>query len=102
MKIAIFGQYYQNDTRPIIRDIFLFFNNNNVELVIEEKFLKILYAEEILKKEYKTFNDYKCLDSISYRDLKLKKDWVLHPDYWIHFLNWIRWTHQKAEVTSVR
>jgi NAD+ kinase len=63
MKIAIFGQYYQNDTRPIIRDIFLFFNNNNIELVIEEKFLKILYAEEILKKEYKTFNDYKCLDS---------------------------------------
>lgn len=63
MKIAIFGQYYQNDTRPIIRDIFLFFNNNNVELVIEEKFLKILYAEEILKKEYKTFNDYRCLDS---------------------------------------
>jgi NAD+ kinase len=63
MKVAIFGQYYQNDTRPIIRDIFLFFNNNNVELVIEEKFLKILYAEEILKKEYKTFNDYRCLDS---------------------------------------
>jgi len=63
MKVAIFGQYYQNDTRPIIRDIFLFFNNNNVELVIEENFLKILYQEEILKKEYKTFNDYKCLDS---------------------------------------
>lgn len=63
MKVAIFGQYYQNDTRPIIKDIFLFFNNNNVELVIEEKFLKILYTEEILKNEYKTFNDYKCLDS---------------------------------------
>ncbi len=63
MKVAIFGQYCQNDTRPIIRDIFLFFNNNNVELVIEEKFLKILYDEEILKKEYKTFNDYKCLNS---------------------------------------
>ncbi|MFY7739857.1 MAG: NAD kinase [Flavobacterium sp.] len=63
MKVAIFGQYYQNDTRPIIRDIFLFFNNNNVELVIEEKFLKILYDEEILKKEYKTFNDFKCLNS---------------------------------------
>ena len=63
MKVAIFGQYYQNDTRPIIRDIFLFFNNNNVELVIEEKFPKILYDEDILKKEYKTFNDYKCLNS---------------------------------------
>ncbi len=63
MKIAIFGQYYQNDTRPIIKDIFLFFNDNNVELVIEEKFLKILYSQEILKRDYKTFKSHKCLDS---------------------------------------
>lgn len=63
MKIAIFGQYYQNDTRPIIRDIFIFFNANYVELVIEENFLKILYKEEIVKKEYKTFANYKELDS---------------------------------------
>ena len=63
MKVAIFGQYYQNDTRPIIRDIFVFFNANNVEMVIEENFLKILYEEEIVKKEYKTFNSHKCLDS---------------------------------------
>lgn len=63
MKIAIFGQYYQNDTRPIIRDIFVFLNANNVELVIEENFLKILYDESILKKEYKTFNNHTDLDS---------------------------------------
>ncbi|WP_395063002.1 NAD kinase [Flavobacterium sp.] len=63
MKVAIFGQYYQNDTRPIIRDIFVFFNANNVEMIIEEDFLKILYENEIVKKEYKTFNSYKCLDS---------------------------------------
>lgn len=63
MKIAIFGQYYQNDTRPIIRDIFVFFNANNVELVIEENFLKILYQEEIIKKEYKTFSSHTDLDS---------------------------------------
>jgi NAD+ kinase len=63
MKIAIFGQYYQNDTRPIIRDIFVFFNANNVELVIEENFLKILYQEEIIKKEYKTFSSHADLDS---------------------------------------
>ena len=63
MKIAIFGQYYQNDTRPIIRDIFVFFNANNVELVIEEKFLKILYDEEIVKKEYKTFSSHLDLDA---------------------------------------
>ena len=63
MKVAIFGQYYQNDTRPIIKDIFVFFNANNVELVIEENFLKILYEQEIVKKEYKTFNSYKDLNA---------------------------------------
>lgn len=63
MKVAIFGQYYQNDTRPIIKDIFVFFNRNNVELVIEENFLKILYEEKILEKQYKTFASHKDLDS---------------------------------------
>lgn len=63
MKIAIYGQYYQNDTRPIIRDIFVFFNANNVELVIEANFLEILYKEEILKKEYKTFTNHTELDN---------------------------------------
>ena len=63
MKIAIYGQYYQNDTRPIIRDIFVFFNANNVELVIEKKFLEILYQEEILKKEYNTFSCHLELDA---------------------------------------
>ncbi len=63
MKVAIFGQYYQNDTRPIIKDIFVFFNKNNVEMVIEENFLKILYEEEIVGKQYNTFSTYKDLDS---------------------------------------
>lgn len=63
MKVAIFGQYYQNDTRPIIKDIFVFFNSNNVELVIEEKFLEILYREEIVSKKYNTFATHRDLDS---------------------------------------
>ncbi|MFN4026404.1 MULTISPECIES: NAD kinase [Flavobacterium] len=62
MKVAIFGQYYQNDTRPIIKDIFVFFNRNNVEMVIEEKFLKILYEEKIIEKQYKTFSSHTDLD----------------------------------------
>ena len=63
MKVAIFGQYYQNDTRPIIKDIFVFFNRNNVELVIEEQFLEILYKEEIVGKKYNTFVSHADLDS---------------------------------------
>ena len=63
MKVAIFGQYYQNDTRPIIKDIFVFFNKNNVELVVEENFLRIIYQEEIVVKPYKTFASHEDLDN---------------------------------------
>lgn len=63
MKVAIYGQYYQNSTEPIIRDIFVFFNQNNVEMVIEANFLKILYEKQLIKKEYKTFESHKELNS---------------------------------------
>jgi len=63
MKVAIYGQYYQNSTEPIIRDIFVFFNENNVEMVIEETFLNLLYKKKLVKKEYKTFQTFKELDT---------------------------------------
>ncbi len=62
MKVAIYGQYYQNSTEPIIRDIFVFFNQKNVEMVIEATFLKMLYEKQLIKKEYKTFSSHKELD----------------------------------------
>ena len=63
MKVAIYGQYYQNSTEPIIRDIFVFFNENNVEMVIEESFLKLLYEKQLIKKEYNTFQSHTELDA---------------------------------------
>ncbi|MEN9929154.1 MAG: kinase [Bacteroidota bacterium] len=63
MKVAIFGQYYQNDTRPIIRDIIVFFEANQVEMVIEKNFLTNLYKEDIVQKEYKTFSKHTDLDT---------------------------------------
>jgi len=63
MKVAIYGQYYQNSTEPIIRDIFVFFNENHVEIIIEEAFLKLLYEKKIVQKEYKTFQSHKELDA---------------------------------------
>ena len=62
MKVAIYGQYYQNSTEPIIRDIFVFFNAKNIDLVIEASFLKMLYEKELVVKDYKTFSSYKELD----------------------------------------
>ncbi|MHC0442134.1 NAD kinase [Flavobacterium sp. 3-210] len=63
MKIAIYGQYYQNSTEPIIKDIFSFFASNNVELVIEENFLEMLYEKQLIKKDYKTFSSSTILDN---------------------------------------
>jgi NAD+ kinase len=63
MKVAIYGQYYLVSTEPIIKDIFVFFNNNNVEMVIESDFLNMLYEKQIIKKEYKTFSSHNELDS---------------------------------------
>lgn len=62
MKVAIYGQYYQISTEPIIRDIFVFFNKNNIDLVIEANFLELLYEKQIIKKEYKTFSSHTELD----------------------------------------
>ncbi len=63
MKVAIYGQYYQNSTEPIIRDIFVFFNKNNVEMIIEADFLKMLYEKKIVAKEYQTFDSHTELDT---------------------------------------
>jgi NAD+ kinase len=63
MKVALYGQYYLVSTEPIIKDIFVFFNENNVEMVIEATFLNMLYEKKIVSKEYKTFNSHTELDS---------------------------------------
>jgi NAD+ kinase len=63
MKVAIYGQYYQNSTEPIIKDIFSFFIKNNVEMIIESNFLNILKEKEIIKKDFKTFTLHTQLDT---------------------------------------
>lgn len=63
MKVAIYGQYYLVSTEPIIKDIFVFFNENNVEMAIEATFLEMLYEKKIVRKEYKTFSSHSELDS---------------------------------------
>jgi NAD+ kinase len=63
MKVAIYGKYYLNSTEPIIKDIFIFFNTNKVEMIIESEFLKILHEKDIIQNEYKTFTSHSELDS---------------------------------------
>ena len=63
MKVAIYGQYYQNSTEPIIKDILIFLIKNNVEMIIESNFLKILFEKNLIEKEYPTFETYTELNS---------------------------------------
>lgn len=63
MKIAIYGQYYLNSTEPIIKDIFVFFKKNNIELIIESVFLDMLYEKNIIHETYPTFSSHTELDS---------------------------------------
>ena len=63
MKVAIYGQYYQNSTEPIINDIFVFVNKNNVEMIIESHFLMMLNERKIVENKYKTFTSHTELDS---------------------------------------
>ena len=63
MKVAIYGQYYQNSTEPIIRDIFVFFNTNNVDMIVEASFLKLLQEKKIIEKDYAAFSNHTELDA---------------------------------------
>lgn len=62
MKIAIYGQYYQISTEPIIKDIFVFLNKNNVDLYIESNFLNLIREKNLIRKKYKTFSSHSELD----------------------------------------
>lgn len=63
MKIAIFGQFYQNTTSPIIEKLFSFLNDNSVISVVFEEFLNILSEEKLISKNYPTFNSHQDLDA---------------------------------------
>jgi NAD+ kinase len=63
MKIAIYGQFYQNSTEPIIRDIFQFFTQKKIELVVEHDFLELLNEKHILEESFATFQNHTDLDA---------------------------------------
>ncbi|WP_395047530.1 NAD kinase [Flavobacterium sp.] len=62
MKIAVFGQFYQNSTSAIIERLFAFLNQNKVQVVIEEKFAAILVENKSIVNTYQKFSSHKDLD----------------------------------------
>ena len=63
MKVAIFGQYYQNSTSPIMARLLQFLEKNKVVFSIEETFLKMLQENKAVAQNYNTYSSYKDIDS---------------------------------------
>jgi NAD+ kinase len=63
MKVAIYGQYYQNTTSPIIERLLHFLEINKVDFTIEENFLRMLQENKAITIDLPTFSSHKDLDS---------------------------------------
>ncbi|TGD57242.1 NAD kinase [Flavobacterium humi] len=62
MKVAVFGQFYQNTTSPIIERLFSFLKEHGIETVMEEKFSAILVENGLIQDTYPKFSSHKDLD----------------------------------------
>ncbi|RYH73212.1 NAD kinase [Flavobacteriaceae bacterium 144Ye] len=61
MKIAVYGQYYHNNTQSSIETLFDFLSKKEVEVYIEKDFFNILKEEN--EKDIKAFKIFKTLDN---------------------------------------
>ena len=62
MKIAIYGQYYKENTEEIISKIFNVFKNYTVEIVFESNFYKVITEEKLLTQPFPVFSSHKDLN----------------------------------------
>ena len=63
MKVAVFGRYYQNTSNTIISKVIDVLENNNAEIIIEEKFYNSITENETIKKKFDTFKRHKELNN---------------------------------------
>ena len=61
MKIAVFGQYYQNNTHSIVEKVVAFLEQKNIEIVFYSVFYDKLIENNVKLSEYKKFNSHECL-----------------------------------------
>lgn len=63
MKIAIFGQYYQNNTAEIVRKVVDFLETNCILISFERTFLTTLQEKNIVTQKYSSFSNASELDA---------------------------------------
>ncbi len=63
MKIAVYGQYYKENTDEIIEKMMGVFGQYNPEVVFEYNFYNVLCERNILKESYPTFTNHEELNN---------------------------------------
>lgn len=63
MKIAVYGQYYKENTDEIIEKMMVVFGQYNPEVVFEHNFYNVLCERNILKESYPTFTNHEELNN---------------------------------------
>ena len=61
MKIAVFGQYYQNNTHSIVEKVVAFLEQNNIEIYFYKNFYEKLIENKALESKHATFDTHECL-----------------------------------------
>ncbi len=61
MKIAIFGQYYQNNTHSIVEKVVAFLEQKNIEICFYSVFYNKLIENNVQLSNYKTFDSHENL-----------------------------------------
>jgi len=65
MCVALFGQFYPNDTKPIIADLVQALLAQELKIVIENEFQQTLLREGLLDRHFEVFTDAHSLQSLS-------------------------------------
>ncbi|OIQ22603.1 MAG: NAD kinase [Flavobacterium sp. MedPE-SWcel] len=63
MKIAVYGQYYKDNTTEIIEKLLLVLNNHKAIIVFEYNFYNVLNENNLLDISFPTFTSHEELDS---------------------------------------
>lgn len=63
MKIAIFGQFYHNNSSKSIRTLCDYLEQEEVSVFIEKEFFSLLKSNKVVLKNYKSFKVYSKLDN---------------------------------------
>ncbi|MEE9350371.1 MAG: NAD kinase [Flavobacteriaceae bacterium] len=63
MKIALYGQHYKKEASKYIDILLLELNNNNIDVLIESDFYKLIKKRNNPSKEYRTFKSHKSLNN---------------------------------------